>query len=361
MKSQTKYHIGTLLLLGLLSGQQVRAQVSVEANIDSAQIFIGQRTGIRLEVSARKGSRVKMPAYDSLQQIVPGVEVMSQTPVDTEWVNDGKRMVLSRKYIVTSFDSALYYLPPLQVDVDGHLYKSKNLALKVLTIDLRGRKAEDFFPNKPVMAPPFAWEDYSALVWLSFCVLLLTVALLYVLVRLKDNKPIVRRIRVKKKTPPHTVAMQRIERIKEEKIAHLDDSKEYYTQLTDTLRQYIDERYGFNAMEMTSDEIIARLSEVDDPQAIEELKELFQTADLVKFAKYNTLVGERDRNLLSAIEFINTTKQTEELQTQPEEVVVVDTKARSTKHWLVASVTLASLLLLAAAAYLVYRIIMLNL
>ena len=343
------------------SVEPLSAQVTVETTIDSAQIFIGQRTGIRLEVSAPKGAHVEMPSYDSLQTLVPGVEVMKQSPVDTGWVNDGKRMILSRKYIITAFDSALYYLPPMQVVVDRKPYKSKNLALKVVTFDLRGRKAEEFFPNKPVMSPPFAWEDYQALIWLSLLVLLLTIALLYVLVRLKDNKPIIRRIKLKKKTPPHTAAMQRIERIKEENIAHLDDSKEYYTQLTDTLRRYIDERYGFNAMEMTSDEIISRLSDIDDPQAIDELRELFQTADLVKFAKYNTLIGERDRNLLSAIEFINTTKKEDEQQQQPEEVVVVDTQAKSTKNWLLVAISLASVILFAVAAYIVYRLIMLNL
>lgn len=74
------------------------------------------------------------------------------------------------------------------------------------------------------------------------------------------------------------------------------------------LRKYIKERFGFNAMEMTSSEIIAKLQNEEDKKMIDELKELFVTADLVKFAKYSTLINENDANLVNAIEFINTTK-----------------------------------------------------
>jgi hypothetical protein len=103
--------------------------------------------------------------------------------------------------------------------------------------------------------------------------------------------------------------MDEIERIKSERKWAEEDSKEYYTLLTDTLRNYIRDRYGFNAMEMTSSEIIYHLQQSGDQAMIGELKELFETADLVKFAKYSVGVSENDHNLISAIDFINTTKQ----------------------------------------------------
>lgn len=92
-----------------------------------------------------------------------------------------------------------------------------------------------------------------------------------------------------------------------------EDQKTYYTLLTDVIRQYIKERFGFNAMEMTSTEIISRLQQESDKKMIDELRELFMTADLVKFAKYSTLINENDANLVNAVEFINTTK----LENQP--------------------------------------------
>ena len=96
------------------------------------------------------------------------------------------------------------------------------------------------------------------------------------------------------------------------------NQKEYYTRLTDTLRIYIKERFGFSAMEMTTREIINRL-QAEDPMKVAELREVFETADLVKFAKYSTLINENDRNLVSAIDFINSTKTEEIVEEHKEE------------------------------------------
>ena len=138
----------------------------------------------------------------------------------------------------------------------------------------------------------------------------------YLYLRLRDNKPIITHIKIVKRLLPHQKAMKEIEQIKADKMVSSENQKEYYTKLTDTLRRYIEERYGFSAMEMTSTEIIERLMQTDQ-QSLDELRQLFMTADLVKFAKYSTMINENDANLVNAIEFINQTKQ----ENQPTEVV----------------------------------------
>ena len=136
---------------------------------------------------------------------------------------------------------------------------------------------------------------------------------------MRDNKPIITHIRIVKKLLPHQKAMKEIEQIKADKMVSSENPKEYYTKLTDTLRRYIEERYGFNAMEMTSSEIIEKLTASQDQKALAELRQLFTTADLVKFAKYSTLINENDMNLVNAINFIDLTK----LEGQPTEERVV--------------------------------------
>lgn len=339
------------------------AQVTVEARLDSAFILIGQRMGITVEVSADADKFVELPRYDSLQQIVPGLEFVNALPVDTEYVNNGKRVVLKQKYFVTSFDTALYSIPPVQVKVGEQVYKSNALGMKVITYDIDTLNVDSIFGLKGEMAPPFVWADWRLVLWLSVLVVVIALMLIYVAVRLKDNKPIIKRIKLKKKIAPHKAAMQKIEEIKEDKMLwQSEDSKEYYTQLTDTLRTYIRERYGFNAMEMTSYEIIQKLQEVNDEDAINELKELFQTADLVKFAKYNTMINENDRNLVTAIEYINQTKlEEEEQKAQPEEIVVVEPHSQMTKRLLIAGVVAAAAVLVGVIGFLCYRIYMLTL
>ena len=156
----------------------------------------------------------------------------------------------------------------------------------------------------------------AVLIIISVLMLVLLAVDYYLYLRLRDNKPIIASLRIVKRLLPHQKAMKAIEAIKAEHMVTAEDPKEYYTRLTDTLRKYIEERYGFSAMEMTSSEIIDRLMQSGDQTMLDELRQLFQTADLVKFAKYSTLINENDANLVSAIDFINQTK----LELPPEEV-----------------------------------------
>lgn len=347
----------SLIVFALFACQVTKAQdVVVDSKLDSAGIWIGQRMGITLEVAADKGKKVELPKFDSLQQIIPGVEYLSSTKPDTQYVNEGKRMVLKKKYYITSYDSALYYLPAMEVKVDGKAYKTKHLALKVITFDIDTSNAK-IFPDKPVMSPPFQWAEWELMIRLSLIVVIIAIILLYVIVRLKDNKPIIRRIKFKQHIAPHKMAMNKINHIKEEKIWQSEDSKEYYTQLTDTLRQYIKERYGFNATEMTTDEIIQHLADVNDDEAVKELRELFETADLVKFAKYSTLINENDQNLVNAIEYINQTKVEEEVKAQPEEIVVEEQHSKEMKRVLIALTVITSIVLICVVGYLTYRMV----
>lgn len=290
----------------------LQAQVFVESKIDSIEILIGEQTNVTLSVTAKKGANVKMPEYEPSQYITPGVEVLQNTDADTSKLDNGL-VKITKRYTLTSFDENLYYLPPMKIKVDGKEYKSKSLALKVLTVPVDTLHPEKFYPPKGVQNNPFEWSEWESTFWLSVVWVLMCVLTYYLWTRLKENKPVIVKIRMVKKLPPHQKALKEIEQIKENKMSVSEDQKTYYTLLTDVIRKYIKARFGFNATEMTSSEIITRLQQEADKTMIDELKELFMTADLVKFAKYSTLINENDANLVNAVEFINTTK----LENQP--------------------------------------------
>lgn len=140
-----------------------------------------------------------------------------------------------------------------------------------------------------------------------------------------------------------------------------ENQKEYYTRLTDTLRKYMEERFGFNAMEMTSGEIIARLQEVEDKKMIDELRDLFTTADLVKFAKYKSLINENDANLVNAIEFINTTKQENQPTTERIEPQLTEKDKRSMRSRTVLKIAVSVLIIamVVLLGYVFYRLYLL--
>ena len=283
------------------------AQVSVEASVDRIEMLVGQQAHVTLKTVVKENAKVEFPKFKPSEFVTPGVEVLADQALDDKAMDNGcveKAMV----YTLTSFDDTLYYLPPFTVKVDGKPYQSKSLALKVLTIEVDTTHVEQFFGPKDVQDNPFLWSDWSLSFWLSVLLLILMALVYYLYIRMRDNKPIITHIRIVKKLLPHQKAMKEIEQIKADKMVSSENPKEYYTKLTDTLRKYIEERYGFSAMEMTSSEIIEKLTATQDQKALGELRQLFTTADLVKFAKYSTLINENDMNLVNAIEFINQTK-----------------------------------------------------
>ena len=336
------------------------AQVQVESSIDSIQILIGEQAHLTLQVSYKKGQSLLLPQFKPSEYITPGVEVLEMSDADTAQL-DNDMIRVSKVYTLTSFDEQLYYLPPMTIKVDGKEYSSKNLALKVLTIPVDTLHPENFYPPKDVQNNPFQWSEWSDVFWLSVLLVFLVCLTFYLCVCLKGNKPVIARVRIIKKVLPHQRAMDEIEKIKADKMVASEDQKEYYTRLTDTLRKYIEERFGFSAMEMTSSEIIARLQEAEDKKMIDELRELFTTADLVKFAKYKSLINENDANLVNAIAFINTTKQENQPTTERIEPELTEKDKRSMRSRIVLKVAIVALfvVMVILLIYVLYRIYLL--
>jgi hypothetical protein len=355
-----------LVLCAAWTNQAVLAQsVSVEATIHPIDILIGEQTQVKVTATMKEGSVAVFPVYKPTEPIIPGVEVLASEDQGVHATDNGyvERSVV---YTLTSFDDTLYYLPPFVVNVDGKPYKSKSLALKVLTVEVDTLHPEQFFGPKSVQDNPFLWSEWKSPFWLSVLLLVLMAVGYYLYLRFRDNKPIIATIRIVKRLLPHQKAMKEIEELRVERKGMGDDSqesqKEYYTKLTDTLRRYIEERYGFSAMEMTSTEIIERLMKAPDSKSLDELRQLFQTADLVKFAKYSTLINENDANLMSAIEFINETKlenmPTEEtVKPQLTDEQVRSNKTRTTLKWVIIGMAVASAALFVSILYSIYQLI----
>ena len=296
-----------LLIVLIASALRCLAQSSVTAKIEPIEMMIGEQATVTLTVQTADDAKVDWPTFQPRQMLVPGVEVLN-----TQRTSD-HTMVIT----LTSFDGNLYHLPPFKVKINGKEQQSADLALKVVEVEVDPTQLNKFFPPKDVQDNPFLWSDWSLSFWLSVLLLVLIALCGYLYLRLRDNKPVISHIKIVKRLLPHQKAMKEIEQIKADRMVASENAKEYYTKLTDTLRKYIEERYGFSAMEMTSSEIIERLTAAGDQQSLDELRQLFTTADLVKFAKYSTMINENDANLVSAIDFINQTK----LENQPVEEV----------------------------------------
>lgn len=346
--------ISTVWCLGL------HAQIGVQQRLDSVGIFIGQQINMTIDVTAPKNATIHFPALKPSHYLVPGVEILEISNRDTTALDNGFVKV-SKQYTLTSFDEHLYAIPGQKVQVNGKDYVGNTLALKVVTVDVDTLHPNQFFPPKDVQDNPFSWKEWSPIFWLSVLMLLLCVLGFYLYLRIYNNKPIITRIRIIKKIPPHQKALTAIDKLKSERMVSSPDQKTYYTELTDTLRQYIEERFGFNAMEMTTSEIIYTLHEKGDKKMIDELKSLFETADLVKFAKYETLINENDKNLVNAINFIDQTK----IEGEPTEERIVpkldekDRRTQKTRKTIKMLLTAIGISVFALLIYIIYQVYLL--
>lgn len=325
-----KYLKVVLCAVSLFAGTSfVHAQVTVEATIDSLQLLIGEQAKIKLQVSMDANQKLRLPLFSDT--IVRGVEIVDVAKPDTQLLNDNKRWLISQEYTVTSFDSALYYLPPMKVMVNDKQYQSEALALKVYSIPVDTLHPDQFFGPKEIRKVPLIWSDVifsdvASLVYSSVLMLILGgVAVFLVMSYVTINK-------VKPKLPPHQIAFEKIEEIKSNQSWRQNDPKMYYTELTDAIRAYIKDRFGFNALEMTSSEIIEHLLQEKDKDSIKDLCYLFEVADLVKFAKYAPLMNENDMNLLNAVDFINQTKIEEDPNAKKRTIEVKVGENRSKKE-----------------------------
>lgn len=342
------------LFLSVLS---VRAagDVTVTAQVDSMMLWIGEQTGITVEVTCDPGQNIEFPQYGDT--IMRGLEIIPPVTTDTTYINNNRRMTVSRKYIVTSFDSAQYYIPSIDVLVDGQPYRSDAVALLFQTVTMSDEDANQLFGPKEIMKVPMTFSEIWPMLLALAIAIVLYFLISYLISVFRDNKPIIRRIKLEPKVPAHIRAISEIEKLRADNSAHGSDPKEYYTKLTDIVRLYINERFGFNATEMTSSEIMEHLREKNDAGELTELANLFETSDFVKFAKFFPQLGENDRNLIGAMDFIQNTKveqSAEELEPK-EEVVIEERRSKPARMGLLALIVVLCLLSLGSIGYACFK------
>ncbi len=339
-----------VLFIALFVGSATSQNVVLNAEIDTFQMMIGEQTRIKLELSVDAGHKVAMPELG--KEIMSGIEILEKKS-DVRSLNDNRRDLYVDEYLITSFDSTLYNIPPFKVMVDSNEYLSNSLALAVYTMPIDTANLQNICGPKEVWDVDLTWEEYRDSVHLGVIMFFLALALAWVVVRFVKNKPIIRIVKIKPKEPSHIVALNKIDEIKNDETWRDDENvKEYYTRLTDALREYMFARFGFNATEMTTSEILDYLRGIDNKENIVELKEILETADLVKFAKLHPTANENNRNMMNAIEYVNVTKNIEEEKQEPTEKKIVNQRSLLEKRVLIASIVVIVLVLIGVIALL---------
>ena len=334
MRKQVCHCAAVLLLaIGSLFFNPAAAQrPQVSAELDSVSIWVGNQVGLRVDISVARGEAVTLlPLRDSLGSSVEVVEALRQ---DT--LTEGDVIHYVRRYLLTSFDTGLHYVAPVPVlrCDDGTEVGTPEFALNVLN-PFQDIKMDDqsgvalIYDIHEAETAPFLWRELLEYwPWLVFGLVAIGVVFLGVWLYRKYGRKT--RGVVEKKEPDEpceVTAIRSLERIREEKLWQHNRVKDYYSDLTDTLRRYISARYGINALESTTAEIVDDLSSLKrtNKQELSDLEEILSQADFVKFAKHDPLPDENDKAMKQAFNFV--TETTEVVKRQQEERELADAKA----------------------------------
>jgi len=297
--------VAVVLICLWMSVFYVSAQTVVRATIDSTNILIGQQTVIRLEIAANKDQLLQIPLI--ADTLTAGVEVLDISRIDTIDIGND-RMQLKYNYLITSFDSAVYLIPPFRVISGADTVSSAELALKVSTVPVDTESGQ-FYDIKDIRKPPFVLLDYLPLILQVLTIIALLALLVFVIYRLVKKKPVIPFKKEEPLVPSHIRAIRRLDAIKAEKLWQMGKIKEYHSEITDTLRKYIEERFDVGAMEMTSGEILTEIRKyTGTDNAYDNLRQILILADFVKFAKYKSLPDENELSMMNAYLFVNNTK-----------------------------------------------------
>jgi hypothetical protein len=247
--------------------------------------------------------------------LMVGVDIVRNWQLDTINVTKGKKdtpalLDLQGGIVITSFDEGDYYLPPLAVQrmsksgvLDTLVFDPQVLSLRTMPVDTATFKVHDI---KGQITYPITFME--VLPWILSALGLIGLIVLVVwLVRKYLNK---RGDKALVAEPAHIIALRKLDRYRGNKMWAPESQKAFYSGITDTLREYIGARYNIGAMEMTTAEIVWNLKNTDLPQELlDGLKDLFERADFVKFAKYIASDEDNAAALPMAVRFVTTTYQ----------------------------------------------------
>lgn len=285
----------------------------VSAAIDSTTLFIGDQTDLHLRATCEVGEQVQLPVV--AEDLIPGIEVVDRTIIDTTTLDDG-RVQYNQYLTLTSFQDSLFYIEPLPfVSGDDTLW-SESLMLNVVQpfeMDSTDMAITDI---KGIYKAPIWWWGILRWVLLALAIAGIGVGGYYLITYLRsrygDKAEEV--VATEPLRPAEEVALEKLDAIREQKIWQAGQVKEYHTQLTDVVREYIARRFDVSSTEQTSDETLRamRLLLNEQKDLYEQLRKMLSLADLVKFAKWTTTPDENEKSLRDAYMFVKETTPVEE-------------------------------------------------
>ena len=300
-----------MLSFGFFLSARVSAQrIQARATIDSVNYLIGDQLKVHLELDQPEGIKINFPEIgDSLSSTI---EVLERSPLDTFHLDKSEQIKIIQNLTITSFDTGKQVIPPFYFSLknNGMMDTIESLPVdffvKSMKIDTTKGPVDIKLPYKA----PVNLKEASPYILGIILIASLIFFIFYYINRKKHKRSLFGKP-LKEIEPPHIVALRSLDQIRNEKLWQQNQIKKYYSKVTETLRIYIQNEFHIKTLECTTDEILSEFRNHKDlipDKLYNELKDILNTADLVKFAKYKPAADDNEQTLQKAYVFVETTK-----------------------------------------------------
>lgn len=311
MKSLLNKLFGTFLIVlstGIASYAQGDAKVDVKT--DANQILVGDQA--RYFIEAQHNVTQSKLQWATIPDTFNNLEIVEKGKIDT--IKQGDVITYKQRLLITGFDSGMHVVPSFVFPIipnNGTAYTIQTDSFPLLVQTVAVDTTQPFKGIKEIMAVKSSWLDY---IWYIIGALLFLILITVVVIYFIRNKKVAAPVT----TPPppketlQEKALRMLTALERKQLWQGNQVKQYYVELTDILRGYIEAQFNTPTMELTTDELLqsARLNR-ELNKYTELLSTILYTADLAKFAKAQPSPHEHANAMELAIKFVNETKPAE--------------------------------------------------
>lgn len=289
------------IVIGLVAVPSLKAQQpSARAWVDSTSFLVGDPITVRVEIAHQGTLRFTPLVGDTLGAF----HILSRTPV-----RSSSSTTATAEFTVAVYDSGTAILPPLRFaytvppDSTQHIVATDPLIMTIRLVDVDTTK--DIKDIKPPLSIPITIAEISLI--LGTLVGLALLIFFVIQMRKRKRQPEERYLPPPK--PAHVIALEELAALREKRLWQQGLIKAYYTEVSEIVRRYFENRFGFLSLEKTTDETLQDLQRFAVAQSVlPQTEVLLRRADLVKFAKYQPTIAENEAMLELAFDIVERTR-----------------------------------------------------
>lgn len=304
--------IPIFLCLAALSLSGMAQRVKASAELDTNAIKIGEQFRLKLSIEQPANMEVAWPRWSDT--VTKGVEIVEIGEVDTGRSHGAGQVTFVRNYVLTVFDSGSYTIPPIGfAGGPGNMVYTKPLFVTVISPEVDTTKG--IHDIKGPVEVPFNWREYLPYILGAMGAVIVLIGIIYLivyLVRKRRAKIAARPQPVVPAIPAHVIALEALRQLGQRQLWQQGMVKQYHSELTDILRDYLKAVYAIDAPEMITDDIVRQLKLKDlSNEHRNVVRNVLELADMVKFAKVAASDKENEQVFASVTAFVHETSARE--------------------------------------------------